>query len=125
MRRTPLTNDPLARARVEALFIVSILVMGVMIVVLSATGSVTRGLDEGQLPPDFTAPSHEFGTPPSTWTDYRLYDHFNADWEEGENGSWMLLQFIDTDCPFCWEEGETMSYAHHCKFVEWNNELKW
>ncbi|HIF04650.1 MAG TPA: redoxin domain-containing protein, partial [Candidatus Poseidoniales archaeon] len=43
------------------------------------------------------------------WTDFQLSDHFNHSWSEGEPGQWILLQFMDTDCPHCWREAEDMS----------------
>ena len=69
---------------------------------------VKVGPSEGELAPDFTAQAYSGGS----WNDFRLSELFNKSWEEGGDGNWILIQYIDTDCPYCWDEGEKMSELH-------------
>ena len=69
---------------------------------------VKVGPSEGELAPDFTAQAYN-GV---SWNDFRLSELFNKSWEEGGDGNWILIQYIDTDCPYCWTEGGEMSELH-------------
>ena len=55
-----------------------------------------------------------------TGRNFKLSDSFDYEWEEGNDGEWILVQFIDTDCPYCWSEGETMSNL----YSEWSNSVE-
>ena len=73
------------------------------------------GPSEGELAPDFSAQAYSGGQ----WEEFRLSDLFNKSWASGGDGNWILVQYIDTDCPYCWSEGELMSQLHS----QWNQEV--
>ena len=53
---------------------------------------------EGEMVPNFSGDAHDNGH----WNDFELYDYLN-------NNQFILIQFIDTDCPHCWNDAESMS----------------
>ena len=100
-----LANDEDADARVASFFSISAIMTVVMIVVWVLAPPPSVGVKEGQLAPDILAEAHYSGS----WHDFRLYDYFNHSWEEGEPGQYIFLQFMDTDCPHCWDDALDMS----------------
>jgi|TARA_B110000263_G_scaffold249078_1_gene265582 thiol-disulfide isomerase/thioredoxin len=93
----------------------SILTVIIILVVIIAPPA-TIGPSEGELAPDFSADSYSG----ANWINFKLSDTFDYEWNEGEQGEWILIQFIDTDCPYCWSEGETMSNLH----AQWSNDVE-
>jgi hypothetical protein len=89
-------------------------VMMILIVVIAPPATI--GPSEGELAPDFSTEAYSGGN----WENYRLSDTFDYDWNEGEQGEWILIQFIDTDCPYCWTEGKTMSDL----YAQWSNDVE-
>ncbi|MDE0953426.1 MAG: hypothetical protein OR994_01995 [Candidatus Poseidoniales archaeon] len=88
----------------------------IMILVVIIAPPATIGPSEGELAPDFSADSYSG----ANWINFKLSDTFDYEWNEGEQGEWILIQFIDTDCPYCWSEGETMSNLH----AQWSNDVE-
>ena len=76
----------------------------------------TIGPSEGELAPDFSTDAYSG----ANWENFRLSDSFDYEWNADEQGEWILIQFIDTDCPYCWTEGETMSSLHS----QWSNDVE-
>ncbi len=66
------------------------------------------GPEEGNQAPDFIAESYNG----ASWSEYRLSDNYDWDWNGSSESEWFLIQFIDTDCPYCWTEGQEMSQLH-------------
>ncbi len=91
--------------------VTSMILMAVMLL----APVVKVGPSEGELAPDFSAQAYSGGE----WGDFRLSDLFNKSWAPGGDGNWIVVQYIDTDCPYCWNEGELMSQLHS----QWNQEV--
>ena len=91
--------------------VASMILMAVMLL----APVVKVGPSEGELAPDFSAQAYSGGE----WEDFRLSDLFNKSWAPGGDGDWIVVQYIDTDCPYCWSEGEMMSQLHS----QWNQEV--
>ena len=102
--------------RIVAGFALGSILTALMILVVIIAPPATVGPSEGELAPDFSADAYAG----SNWENFKLSDTFDYEWEEGESGEWILIQFIDTDCPYCWTEGESMSNLH----AEWSNDVK-
>ena len=90
--------------------VTSMILMAVMLL----APPVKVGPSEGELAPDFSAQAYSGGQ----WEDLRLSDLFNKSWVPGGDGNWILVQFIDTDCPYCWNEAGQMSQLHS----QWNQD---
>ena len=103
-----LKNDEDADARVASFFAISAIMTVVMIVVWTLAPPPSVGVKEGQLAPDIIGEAHHSGS----WSEFRLYDYFNHSWVEGEPGQYIFLQFMDTDCPHCWDDAPAMESIH-------------
>jgi thiol-disulfide isomerase/thioredoxin len=97
-------------------FVLGSILTVIMILVVIIAPPATIGPSEGELAPDFSADSYSG----ANWINFKLSDTFDYEWNEGEQGEWILIQFIDTDCPYCWSEGETMSNLH----AQWSNDVE-
>jgi len=87
----------------------------ILMAVMFLAPVVKVGPSEGELAPDFSAQAYSGGE----WEGFRLSDLFNKSWVPGGDGHWIIVQYIDTDCPYCWSEGEMMSQLHS----QWNQEV--
>jgi len=102
--------------RIVAGFALGSILTAIMILVVVIAPPATIGPSEGELAPDFSADAYGG----SNWENFKLSDSFDYEWEEGDSGEWILIQFIDTDCPYCWNEGETLSNLH----AQWSNDVE-
>jgi|TARA_B100001996_G_scaffold322495_1_gene267326 hypothetical protein len=102
--------------RIIAGFALGSILTVIMILVVIIAPPATIGPSEGELAPDFSSDSYNGGS----WVNFQLSDTFDYEWDEGEYGEWILIQFIDTDCPYCWSEGETMSNL----YSQWSNDVE-
>jgi hypothetical protein len=116
-RRT-LMNDECGDARIGAFFALSAILTVVMATAFYLAPPANIGVEEGQLAPNIITDGYISGA----WEDFELYDNIDRDWEEGQNGQFILLQFMDTDCPHCWNEGDEMSslYSQYGAESEFN-----
>lgn len=104
--RRLLRDDENADARVGAFFIMSAILTVVLFITYAIAPAPDVGPKEGQLAPNMSGGILDAGVWEEGWT---LYDNIDRDWEEGQDGKLILIQFSDTDCPYCWNEGEMMS----------------
>lgn len=102
--------------RIIAGFALGSILTVIMLLVVIIAPPATIGPSEGELAPDFIADAYNG----ANWEKFKLSDSFDYEWEEGNDGEWILVQFIDTDCPYCWSEGETMSNL----YSEWSNSVE-
>ena len=96
-----LKNDEDADARMMAFFGMSGVLSVVAIAVFILSPPADVGVAEGQLAPNFASQAYD-----SSWSSFELYDHIDQTWTEGDEGQWVFLLFIDTDCPFCFDSGD-------------------
>jgi len=66
------------------------------------------GPDEGNQAPNFVADSYNG----ASWSEYRLSDNYDWDWNGTSDSKWIMIYFMDTDCPYCWVDGDEMSQLH-------------
>ena len=104
-------DDVRSEAALVTVFVTSMILMAVMLL----APVVKVGPSEGELAPDFSVQAYSGGE----WGDFRLSDLFNKSWAPGGDGNWIVVQYIDTDCPYCWNEGELMSQLHS----QWNQKV--
>ena len=102
--------------RIIAGFALGSILTAIMILVVVIAPPATIGPSEGELAPDFSTDAYSG----ANWENFRLSDSFDYEWNADEQGEWILIQFIDTDCPYCWTEGETMSSLHS----QWSNDVE-
>ncbi len=93
--------------------VVSIVILAAMII----SPPVKVGPDEGSFAPDFIAYGYENGQ----WSQTRLSENYD--------NRMVLVTFLDTDCPHCWDEAGELSILHNeyeadVQFITIVSELK-
>ena len=84
-----ITDNPL-------LMVATLVIAGLMIVAVTSD-PVATGTDIGDRAPELTSVAYDG----AGWANFDLESYFDETWEEGQPGSWMILEFMDTDCPYC------------------------
>jgi hypothetical protein len=82
-----------AGIKILAMFFVAIMVLAF------TTNPIATGTKVGERAPTLEGKAYNGGG----WTEFDMDSYFNSNWTKGDvnNGSWMLIDFMDTDCPFC------------------------
>lgn len=83
------TDNPL-------LMVVALVIAGLMIVAVTSD-PVATGTDIGDRAPELTSMAYDG----AGWASFDLSSYFDETWVEGQPGSWIILEFMDTDCPYC------------------------
>ncbi|MEK9731111.1 MAG: redoxin domain-containing protein [Candidatus Poseidoniales archaeon] len=90
-----------ATAKTDTLIKIISLFTLVLLVIAFTSNPVSTGVGVGERVPPLAGKAYNGGG----WVDYDIYDHIDLDWEEGNSsGTWFVLEFMDTDCPYCWDD---------------------
>jgi len=111
-------------ARVISFIGISAILTVILVCVWVLAPPADIGVAEGQLAPNIISEAYSGGT----WSDFELYDNIDMTWSEGDEGDWIFLLFIDTDCPHCYEAGDEHSnyynqFGSDVKFFTISTEL--
>jgi hypothetical protein len=117
IRARTLLTDENADARLTSGFVIAGFLTFIMLAVVLFTDMPPIGPNEGELAPNLSGDAHTPGS--ASWQPFELYDEIDHGWDadSDSDSKWFLIQFMDTDCPYCWDEGETMS-AMYTQFSE-------
>ena len=116
-----LMDDEDAGITDSPLLMVSVVLAAGLLVVALTADPVNRGTDVGERAPELAGKAYDG----QGWVDFDLEDHFDENWEEGTSGKWVMLEFMDTDCPFCVQSAEDVSQwdaYFDAANPDWNNE---
>ena len=103
-------NDENGDTRVGNLLVVFGIFMVTIVVIISSTNAVSTGVGVGKIPPNILAESHSYGDPSNVWNEFNLYSYFDQNWSGNHTeGQFIVMEFLDTDCPYCWDDASTMS----------------
>ena len=84
-----------------------------IILIFSNTNAISTGLAVGKIPPNINSYSHSFGNSSGDWDLFNLYSYFDTNWSGNHSeGQFIIIEFLDTDCPHCWDDAPTMSGIH-------------
>ena len=99
------TYDDEADVRTTALIrVMALFFVGIMIIA-ATTSPISTGTKEGERAPSLEGKFYNG----SGWTDFNLESYWDSEWEEGDmNGQWVVVEFMDTDCPYCVASAEDM-----------------
>ncbi len=89
-------NDE-AGARSDGLMMVSVIFIAAFTYIALTTDPVYTGVGVGDRAPELSGKIYD-GT---TWVDFDLEKQFNDSWVEGDNGTYYLVEFMDTNCSIC------------------------
>jgi cytochrome oxidase Cu insertion factor (SCO1/SenC/PrrC family) len=116
-----LRDDDEAGITDSPLLMVSVLLAVVLLVVAMTADPIALGTDVGERAPAIEGVAYDG----DGWVDFSLEDYFDTSWKEGEPGQWIILEFMDTDCPYCVqsaaEVGDWDAYFDASN-SDWNNE---
>ena len=87
--------------KVMALFFVAIIFLAL------TTDPIKTGTKEGDRAPILTGKAYNG----SSWVEFDMDDYLTKNWTAGDaDGQWMVVEFMDTDCPFCVRSADDMGY---------------
>ncbi len=91
--------------KIMALFFASIMFLAF------TTDPIASGTKEGQRAPSLEGMSYN-GT---GWTEFNMDDWLVDNWSEADTtAEWLVVEFMDTDCGFCWDAASDMGqYADY------------
>ncbi|MAU74148.1 MAG: hypothetical protein CBC92_003385 [Euryarchaeota archaeon TMED132] len=99
--------------------VMSLFFIGIMIIAFTAN-PISVGTGEGQRAPDIEGKFYNG----SGWTEFDFSSYFNTSWQEGDvSGQWVVIEFMDTDCPYCQTSAEEYGQFANTFSVnnpEWN-----
>ena len=100
------TYDDEADVRTAALIrVMALFFVGIMIIA-ATTSPIATGTKEGERAPSLEGKFYNG----SAWTDFNLESYWDSEWVEGDiNGQWVVIEFMDTDCPYCVQSAADMS----------------
>jgi thiol-disulfide isomerase/thioredoxin len=99
--------------KISALFFVGILILAF------TTSPVATGTKEGERAPKIDGAAYAG----SGWSSFDFSDQFDTAWDGNVSGDWVMIEFMDTDCPYCVRSAETYgdaSEVFRASNPEWN-----
>jgi len=99
-----------AGAQMDSFIIVmALFIIGIMIVAFT-TNAVYVGVGEGDRAPALEGRAYDPVT--GSWSQFKLGDKFDESWQEGDNGTWHLIEFMDINCGACKSAAPKMKEIH-------------
>lgn len=95
MLRRNICNE--AGARSDGLMIVSVIFITAFTYIALTTNPVYTGIGVGDRAPGLSGEVWD-GT---SWTDFDLQENIDPMWSEGDEGTYFMVEFMDTNCGFC------------------------
>lgn len=113
------TYDEQASTRSDALLkITSVFFIGILILAFT-TNSVPTGTKEGERAPVLNGAAYSG----NGWSSFDFSAQFDTAWDGNVSGDWVMIEFMDTDCPYCVRSAELYGDASEVfsnKNPEWN-----
>jgi len=89
----------------KALTAIAILIGAIMIISLT-TNPIITGTKEGDRAPNIVGKAYNG----SGWLDFDLSTYYDSSWSMENNNTtgsqWVMIEFLDTDCGYCWGAAE-------------------
>lgn len=87
--------------KVMALFFVAIIFLAL------TTDPIKTGTKEGDRAPMLEGKAYNG----SSWYEFEMSDYLTQNWTAGDaEGQWLVVEFMDTDCPFCVRSADDVGY---------------
>jgi hypothetical protein len=88
----------------SAIKVMSLIFIGI-IIIATTTNPIATGTDEGERAPQLEGKMYNG----SGWAEFDLDSYWDYNWDSSDmNGVWMLLEFMDIDCPYCIQSASEM-----------------
>ena len=93
-----------------ALTAIAIFIAAIMVISLT-TSPIITGTKEGDRAPNVIGKAYNG----SGWQDFDLQTYYDYDWSLENNNTigsqWVMIEFLDTDCPYCFNEAREYQEA--------------
>ena len=93
-------------ARIDTLLTAIAILIGSIMVISLTTSPIVTGIKEGERAPNITGKAYNG----SGWQDFDLQTYYDYDWSMENNNTtgsqWVMIEFLDTDCPYCFNAAE-------------------
>ncbi|MDP6869363.1 MAG: hypothetical protein QGI21_01135 [Candidatus Poseidoniaceae archaeon] len=86
-----------ASARADATMFVTVIFVAAYSIIAMTTNPFYTGTSVGDMAPDLEGSVWDG----ESWSVYKLEDRINTDWEPGLPGTWIMVEFMDTNCGHC------------------------
>ncbi len=80
------------------------------ILIIGNVTALNFGLNPGDYAPNFSGVIHHYQA--TSWDTFQFHDQFDFNWSQGDEGKWMVVYFISTDCGHCWNSAEDVTSWH-------------
>ena len=64
-------------------------------------------MSPGDYAPGFSGVIHEYQS--TSWDYFQFHSQFDFNWSQGDEGKWLVVYFISTDCGHCWNSAEDVT----------------
>ena len=99
-------SDENGDARMDTALTAIALFLAAMMVISFTSSPITTGTKEGDRAPNIVAKAYNG----SGWQDFDLQSYYDYDWSIDNNDTkdsqWVMIEFMDTDCPYCFNTAE-------------------
>ncbi len=110
-------------ARMDTALTAIAIFLAAMMVISFTSNPVTTGTKEGDRAPNIVGKAYNG----SGWQDFDLQTYYDYDWSIDNNDTkdsqWVMIEFMDTDCPYCFNTAEEYQEASNYFTTEnpqWN-----
>ncbi len=106
MEKMKIISDENGDARMDTALTAIALFLAAMMVISFTSSPITTGTKEGDRAPNIVAKAYNG----SVWQDFDLQSYYDYDWSIDNNDTkdsqWVMIEFMDTDCPYCFNTAE-------------------
>ena len=98
--------------------ITTIFFVGILILAFTTDG-VATGTKEGERAPALDGAAYSG----NTWSSFDFLEQFDTSWDGNASSDWVMIEFMDTDCPYCVQSAKAYGDASeifHDSNPEWN-----
>ena len=93
-------------ARMDTALTVIAIFIGAIVVISLTTSPIITGTKEGDRAPNIVGKAYNG----SGWEDFDLSTYYDSAWSIENNNTtgsqWVMIEFLDTDCGYCWGAAE-------------------
>ena len=97
--------------------VASIFFVGILILAFT-TDSIATGTKEGERAPALDGAAYSG----NGWSSFDFQDQFDTTWDGNASSDWVMIEFMDTDCPYCVRSADLYgeaSEAFHGSNPDW------
>jgi len=124
VKKMKIKYDDNGDARMDTALTAIAIFIGTIMVISLTTSPIITGTKEGDRAPNIMGKAYNG----SGWQDFDLSTYYDSDWSLGDNNTtesqWVMIEFLDTDCGYCWNSAEEYQQASQY-FTPENLESPW